>query len=266
MPTERTDFVKLVAAGNDFILIDGQPGPDLASFAVRACCRQTGIGADGVILLHRAGPAGIEVTIANPDGSIAKMCGNGVRCAALYALQTGATSPLPVSLLGREQVHELRAWLAGDLVEVTSPQPKTVDGPVTIGGIDYYTLDTGTEYAVAFVPAVDAVDVAGLGPAIRHHQSFGPAGVSVTFAQAWSGGLRVRTYERGNEAETLSCGSGAVAAAVVARHLGIAAGEVVPVSNRGGEPLRVRLAGTGPPFEVLTLSGPAKVVFTGTVA
>ncbi len=267
MPTERMDFIKLVAAGNDFILIErpiGSPFPGLAAFAVRACRRETGIGADGVLLLQRRSAASIDVTVANPDGSVAKMCGNGARCAALHALRSGATPPLSVSLLGRHQVHELSAWLNDDLVEMTSPQPKEVIGPVSLAGLDYYALDTGTEYAVAFVPDVDAVDVARLGQMIRHHPRFGTGGVSVTFAQSLPGGLKVRTYERGNEAETLSCGSGAVAAVVAAHHLGLPIGEVVPVHNRGGE-LRVRLAGNRPPFDVLTLSGPAKVVFTGTI-
>lgn len=268
MPTEPMDFVKLVASGNDFILVEGQISPpfdDLASFAVWACQRQTGIGADGVLLLDRNSATSTEVTIANPDGSIAKMCGNGVRCAALHALRSGATPPLSVRLLGRDQVHELRAWLTDGVVEMTSPQPKTVCGPVTLAGLDYYALDTGTEYAVAFVPDIDAVDVAKLGPMIRHHPQFGVGGTSVTFAQLLRGGFRVRTYERGNEAETLSCGSGAVAAVVTAHHLGMPIDEVVLVHNRGGEPLRVRLAGNRLPFDVLTLAGPAQVVFSGTL-
>jgi diaminopimelate epimerase len=87
----------------------------------------------------------------------------------------------------------------------------------------------------------------------------------VTFAQSLPDGLKVRTYERGNEAETLSCGSGAVASVVTAHHLGMPIGDVVSVRNRGGVPLRVRLVGEGQPFDVLTLSGPAQAVFSGTV-
>lgn len=262
------DFVKLVAAGNDFILVEGSISPpfrDLASFAMWACRRQTGIGADGVLLVQRKDAGHIMVTVANPDGSIAKMCGNGARCAALHALRSGATSPLTVSLLGRDQVHCLTAWLTDGMVEMTSPQVKAVTGPVTIGGIDYYSLATGTEYAVAFVTDVDSVDVATLGPMIRHHPRFAPGGTSVTFAQSLPDGLKVRTYERGNEAETLSCGSGAVASVVTAHHLGMPIGDVVSVRNRGGVPLRVRLVGEGRPFGILTLSGPAQAVFSGTV-
>jgi diaminopimelate epimerase len=262
------DFVKLVAAGNDFILVEGGipvSFSDLPSFAVWACQRQTGIGADGVLLLRRMEAGHVQVTVANPDGSIARMCGNGARCAALYSLLSGAASPLTVSLLGRDQVHSLVAWLTDGVVEMTSPQPKSVSGPVTIAGLDYYALDTGTEYAVAFVPDVDSVDVAELGPMIRHHPYFGSAGTSVTFAQSVAGELMIRTYERGNEAETLSCGSGAVASAVTARHLGMPIGEVVSVRNRGGIPLRVRLSGAGPPFDTLTLSGPAEAVFSGRI-
>ena len=134
-----------------------------------------------------------------------------------------------------------------------------------LDGFDFHTVDTGTEYAVAFVDDVDRIDLATVGPAIRHHPHFAPGGTSVSFAELRPDGLRVRTYERGNEAETLSCASGAVACAVVARTLGLPIPDRVAVHNRSADPLSVRIVGTGPPFVALTSTGSVARVFAGTV-
>lgn len=270
MPTEErtVDFVKLVAAGNDFILIDGDrqaPPWDLPAFSSWACHREDGVGADGLLVLRRKGPGHVRLTVVNPDGSIAKMCGNGARCAAFYTMRSDSAGPLTVEFAGRDRWHTLSARPAEDLVELTSPQPRGIEGPIPIDGFDFYTLDTGTEYAVAFVNDVDRIDVPGLGRAVRHHPRFAPGGTSVSFAERRDDGLKVRTYERGNEAETRSCGSGAVACAVLAHHLGLVTGPRVPVHNRSGMPLVVGIEGGGPPFDALTLAGPARLVFTGSL-
>ena len=255
-------FVKFVAAGNDFVLVDGDRHlvpPDLAGFGSWVCRPQIGVGADGLVVVRRSAPDRIDVTVVNPDGSTAKMCGNGVRCAAHYALHAGMRAPLRV-VLGR---HKLVARPAAGAVEVTSPRPGPVHGPTQLAGLDFYTVDTGTEYAVALVPDLEAVDVAGLGRWVRYHDRFAPYGTSVSFAQVVDGALAVRTYERGNEAETLSCGSGAVACAMVARHLGAIPDGPIAIRTRSGRPLGVRLGGAPPPFDGVTLTGPAEVVFTG---
>ncbi|TCO60860.1 diaminopimelate epimerase [Actinocrispum wychmicini] len=259
----------MVAAGNDFVLLDtdscGVPD-DVSGLAVWACRPHSGIGADGLILLRRDGPDRLGVTVVNPDGSIAKMCGNGARCAAYYAFATGTSGPLTVEL-GR---HTMRAWSRGGLVEVTSPEPDRIGGPVRLAtkeidtALDLYTVDTGTPYAVAIVPDADALDVNELGRFVRYHPHFAPDGLSVSVAQVRDDGLAVRTYERGNEEETLSCGSGAVACVAVARSLGLVSEGTVAAHTRSGTPLLVRIAGDAPPFGALTLTGPAEVVFEGT--
>jgi diaminopimelate epimerase len=257
-------FVKLVAAGNDFVLLDtdlcGVPD-DVPGLALWACRPHTGVGADGLVLLARDGPDRLRVTVVNPDGSVAKMCGNGVRCAAYQAFRSGAAGPLDIEL-GR---HEMRAWPRADLVEVTSPRPDRVGGPVRLSELDFHTVDTGTEYAVALVDDIDAVDMNSLGRYVRHHPHFAPGGTSVSVAQVVPDGIAVRTYERGNEEETLSCGSGAVACVAVARSLGLVADGVIQAHTRAGTPLSVRIAGAAPPFSTLTLVGPAEVVFEGTL-
>lgn len=289
MPSERreVEFVKLVAAGNHFVLLDADrdpPPPDVAAFVVRACRPATGIGADGVLLVRRTAADAVRLTVFNPDGSIAKMCGNGARCAAYHVLRQDGGSQLSVTL-GRDRLHTLHARLvgsgdgegsggdgsgggggSGEAVELSSPQPLATAGPIRLDGFDFHTVDTGTEYAVAFVDDVERIDVAAVAPPIRHHHRFAPGGTSVSFAELRPDGLRVRTYERGNEEETLSCASGAVACAVVARTLGLPIPDRVAVHNRSADPLSVRIVGTGPPFAALTSTGPVARVFGGTVA
>ncbi|MFL6138255.1 MAG: diaminopimelate epimerase [Frankiaceae bacterium] len=261
-------FTKLVAAGNDFVLVDEDRSPavpPISEFSRWACRRDVGIGADGVLMMRRTGADSVNLVVANPDGSIAKMCGNGARCGAYYALTHGLAAPLTMTFAGRDRDHSLQARSDGGLIEMTSPQPHAVGDPIEIDGFDFYSVDTGTEYAVTFVDAVDAVDVPEVGRLVRYHPRFAPGGTSVTFAQVTPDGLRARTYERGNEAETLSCSSGAVAAAVVARHAGLQDSEKVRVHNRSYAPLLVRLDGRHLPGEPVTVSGPVEPVFTGTI-
>lgn len=257
-------FVKLVAAGNDFVLldVDAHGTPDaLPGLAVWACRAHSGIGADGLVLLRRVGPDRLRVAVVNPDGSVARMCGNGIRCAAWYAFRTGASGPVTVELGG----HELRAWPCDDLVEVESPVPNRVTGPIRLAGLDFHVVDTGTEYAVAAVPEIAQVDMHSLGPFVRYHERFAPHGTSVSVLQVVPDGLAVRTYERGNEEETLSCGSGAVACVAVARSLGLVPEGTVTAHTAAGVALLVRIAGAAAPFDTLTLAGPVTCVFEGTL-
>jgi diaminopimelate epimerase len=261
-------FHKMVAAGNDFVVINQDQSddllpPDLAAFSRQVCNRQFGAGADGLLLIERIGPVSIRLTVLNPDGSAAKMCGNGARCAALYALLVlGVPAPVTVRL----NQHEMQAWITDGRLEVTSPQPAAIEGPVRLLEHDLYLLNSGTEYAVAFVADVQElqrIDVNRLGSAIRYHPYFAPAGTSVSFIAPDGADLRVRTYERGNEEETLSCGSAAVADVVAARQLGMVADGLVAVHNRTEHPLLVRIDGATAPFRQLTLIGPARISYCG---
>lgn len=263
-------FHKMVAAGNDFVVINRDQSddllpPDLAAFGRRICNRQFGVGADGLLLIERSDPVGIRLTVINPDGSAAKMCGNGTRCAALYALLVlGVPAPVTVEL----NQHEMQAWITDGRLEVTSPQPAAIEGPVRLLDHDLYLLNSGTEYAVSFVTDIQelqSIDVNRLGRAIRYHPYFAPAGTSVSFIAAVGADLWVRTYERGNEEETLSCGSAAVADVVAARQLGMVADGLVTVQNRTEHPLLVRIHGAAAPFSQLTLIGPARITFCGTI-
>lgn len=264
----RAGFRKVHGAGNDFILITGPfEHADMPGLARDLCARQTGIGADGLVIstVLSSDPPGYEVRCLNADGSEATMCGNALRCAALCAAADHGHTRLSIVMAGVPHRAEVR----GGEVAVTAEAGPVHRAAAVAGehgqGLEFDAVHTGTEHAVTFVADVDAVDVAGLGRAVRYHRSFAPAGANVSFVRAAGPDLlRIRTYERGVEAETLSCGSGAVAAVVAARARGLIADGMVTVQNRARAPLTVRpeSASAGRTFWV---SGPAAIVFTGEI-
>jgi diaminopimelate epimerase len=256
----RIPFWKLSGAGNDFVLLSGLPkGRSGAALARSLCDRRSGVGADGLLVMTRRA-AKIRLDYWNADGSSA-FCGNGSRCAVLWAFAMGW-------LKGREFTLEtnrgsLTARLTGKgRAEVSMPAPKDLRlGRIfNVAGhpLPVHSVDTGVPHAVVFVPDIDRIDVAGVGRALRFHKIFGRAGANVDFVEIRKNDLFIRTYERGVEAETLACGTGIVAAAFVARVLGFG-GSPVRVVVRGGDALSVSFD-EGPRLE-----GPGKVIFSGEV-
>ncbi|MEI6839637.1 MAG: diaminopimelate epimerase [Methanomicrobiales archaeon] len=268
------EFTKLHGNGNDFILIDEYervviPDQMKGEFAASFCDRHFGIGADGVLFLSKATTTGdLRMRLFQPDQSEAEMCGNGVRCFAKYAYDH--------SLIGTNGVIETMAGLmpvemnyTGEdfMAKVLMPGPKfdRKEIPATGSG-DYdeqiedyevFAVNTGVPHAVIFVPSVDSVDITAVSPGIRHHATF-PAGANVNFVEkTGTDKIRIRTFERGVEDETLSCGTGATACAAMAHKLGFT-GETVHVDTEGG-PLNIYLG-----KETFT-EGPASTVFTGTL-
>jgi diaminopimelate epimerase len=267
-PRTCLEFRKVHGAGNDFILINGPFAcTDLPGLARELCTRQTGIGADGLVVSTRlsSDPPAFEVRCLNPDGSEATMCGNALRCAAFCTASDYGHTEVGMIMAGVRHRAEVR----GAEVAVTAEAGPVLRAAAIVENDgqtrEFDSVHTGTEHAVTFVTDVDAVDVEGLGRAARYHESFAPDGTNVSFVQAAGPDvLRIRTYERGVEAETLSCGSGAVAAVVAARARHLTGTGTVTVSNRARVPLTVRPdpAGTGRTFWV---SGPAAIVFKGVI-
>ncbi|HEY0834704.1 MAG TPA: diaminopimelate epimerase [Azospirillum sp.] len=265
-------FTKMHGCGNDFILIDDRAArfAGLESrMAVTLCDRRFGIGADGLILLRRPGRAAADLTMVfvNRDGLVGEMCGNGARCLAAFARRCGAE--------GERLVIDTPAGLVtaafdGGLVRLSVTEPRILDADVRVdvGGrmYSFMAVDSGPPHAVTFVDDadLDAVDVDAVGPAVRHHPAFGPRGVNVNFAAVRDGRLRMRTFERGVEAETLACGTGAVACAAAASQCG-ALGSPVTVVTRSGAPLTVAFRRDGGHFADVVLTGPAAFVATGTL-
>ena len=272
------EFAKLHGNGNDFILIDEYgrqyiPDDMKAQFAALYCDRRFGIGADGVLYLSKSEKADLRMRLFQPDESEAEMCGNGIRCLAKYAFDAGYVKEsctvetpagiIPVLMAYREEEGE-----AVFFATIHMPDPKfdrkdipaTGEGEYreTIEGMTVYAVNTGVPHAVIFVDAADSVDMEALGPKIRRHPTF-PNGANANFVErSGENTLRIRTFERGVEEETLSCGTGAAAAAAVASHLKYV-GTTVNVETRGG-PLVVYL---GPETR---MEGPATTVFTGQIS
>lgn len=261
-------FVKYTGAGNDFILIDHRVvlfPVDRPALIEWLCHRQLGVGGDGLVLIGPGARAPHLMRIFNADGSEAEMCGNGLRCVVHYLHEVGwGTAPYRIEVNG----HCYEATLCGEQITHSLPSPTRfkwsfpLDGVAE--GIDW--IDTGVPHAVLFVDDLEGVDVAGVGRTIRYHPHFSPRGTNVNFvAVSGEGAIRVRTYERGVEAETLACGTGATAAALAAsRRFGWSSGPV-EVEVRSGERLVVHFEWSGSTMANLTLTGPAQRVFTGSV-
>jgi diaminopimelate epimerase len=246
--------------GNDFAIVDADHYvPDRAAFAEHACAD---LGVDGVLFLaveSQYTPPRAVMTLVQPDGSTAAMCGNGARCAARWVAEREGADTVMLDT----QAGTRRAEVGGETVTVEMGEPDfdpeaapvNRDEPMveeSLAGYAVTAVNTGVPHAVAFVDDVDSVDLESDAPALRHHEAF-PEGANVTLASAdEDGGFRQRTFERGVEGETRSCGTGAVAVAVVARRLGLLddGQEEVTVRPPGGT-LEVDLSGdrallTGP--------------------
>jgi diaminopimelate epimerase len=259
------EFIKISATGNDFILIDNRSGrweaQRDAAFFSRLCRHRLRIGADGVILLEESGRADFRFVHINSDGSLAGMCGNGSRAIAWFATLLGIGGGRPTFEIN-ERIYQ--ADVRG--LEVTTafvpPGPADLDCDIVgdpgmqAGGF----IDTGVPHYVIFVQDAAAVDVAGRGSWYRHHAAF-PAGANIDFvAPAGAHDLNVRTFERGVEAETLACGTGAVASSIISHHRGLVLSPVT-VHFPGGD---VTVAFDDSHTRV-TLSGTVTPVYAGTL-
>lgn len=211
-------FYKYHAAGNDFILIDDRDKsfPSHSQELIqRLCHRKFGVGADGLLLLQHSQIADYKMRIFNSDGQEASMCGNGVRCLTHFAFQK-EPSLSSVRFETKKGIVSSRAQGPNIAVDFGVPQ---FLGKASLQGCAGFVVDTGVPHAVVFVSDAEAIDVEKLGKEIRYDRQFYPDGVNVNFVQIYSeSSLRVRTYERGIEGETLSCGTGLAAAAYIACH------------------------------------------------
>ncbi len=264
--------VKMSGAGNDFLLVDNRAGllqeGEASELAKAACPRRVSAGADGLILLERSRKAGhdFHMRTFNADGSEAEMCGNGFRCAAVFARQIGAAAQ-------QQRVETLAGSLlaaaAGDglsaRVQMSEPSGLEVKEELDVLGekCALYCINTGVPHAVEFVEDVAAVDVKRRGSCIRYHAAFKPKGTNANFVQLLGGSrIKTRTYERGVEDETLACGTGAAAAAIAAS---LAHGYRPPVEvlTAGGDVLMIHFEQQGEGVSAPFLEGPVKTVYKG---
>lgn len=253
------DFYKYQGTGNDFILIDGRSLPGRAGvieLIPALCDRRFGIGSDGVIFIGNHEEADFEMTFYNPDGSMS-FCGNGSRCAVSFAASHGLIEGKTTRFVSNDGSHN--AEILND-ERIALQMSEVKDWEMVDNGI---FLNTGSPHLVWFVEDLENFEVEEEGRRWRNNPRFAPGGgTNVNFVQRDEDRLRIRTYERGVEAETLSCGTGVTAAALAAALERDGNGNYF-VSTEGGE-LEVSYQKQGDSFEEVYLIGPARAVFKGT--
>ena len=266
-------FTKAVGSGNDFIIIDRrlEKVPDPAKMAQDLCRRHLSIGADGILLLEKArlkashyekNRAEYRMRIFNPDGSEAEMCGNGLRCFLLYLVRKKlAETERFIAVETKAGLR--RGKVEGNFVTASLGEPKNpiLSFPLDVDERRFTAsfVNTGVPHTVIEVEDLANFPVKELGRKIRFHPKFAPAGANVDFVEIRDNLILIRTYERGVEDETLSCGTGAAAAGFLLRQLGkillpvkvqAASGEILTVSERDNE---------------IFLAGKVRIVYEGTL-
>lgn len=264
----KIKFTKAVATGNDFIIVDNRSSDikQLSALSKKMCRRKRSIGADGLLVIEASKKADFKMRIFNPDGSEAEMCGNGSRCVALYAAAKKIARPgMTIETLA----GILNATVKGNNVKVKLTEPKEIKWNfcLMIDKCPYHLnfVDTGVPHVVHFVDDLEKIDVKNLGAHIRGHSEFSPEGTNADFVKIINkNNIKIRTYERGVEDETLACGTGAAASAIIA-----AESERMPspvtVETRSGEKLKVHFEMINGEFKNVYLEGAAEVVFEGTI-
>ncbi|MFD2257995.1 diaminopimelate epimerase [Luteolibacter algae] len=266
-------FYKMNGAGNDFIIIDNRDlSINLDEDTIAALCdRHRGIGADGLLAVEPAEHgADYKFRYYNADGGEAEMCGNGARCFGFFTAHLSDSEELPESVSFETIAGTLSADIVGDDIRIAMSEPKDLElkAPIELEGhaADFYFLNTGVPHVVSFVEDVQAVDVVTYGRTVREHPHFAPNGTNANFAQILAPDhIAIRTYERGVEDETLACGTGMVASALI-HHLLTGAESPIKVDVEGGDTLSVGFEKTSDTtFTNVTLTGPADFVFEGEI-
>ncbi len=262
-------FTKMNGAGNDFVVVDNRDGRSSldARRIARLCDRHRGVGADGLLAVEpAANGADFRMRYYNADGGEAEMCGNGARCFARFA---GRLAGQDEAVSFETIAGVITAKLLGDRVQIqmSQPGPMKLNEQVEADGVAhaFHTVNTGVPHAVLLVENLASVDVQKIGSALRWHAHFAPKGTNVNFVQTLEPGLlAIRTYERGVEGETLACGTGVVASALVHQRL-TGAPSPLRVRVQGGDALEVGFEIDGDTYRNVTLAGPADFVFDGEV-
>jgi diaminopimelate epimerase len=259
-------FYKMSGSGNDFIIIDNRNNivdeSDLSNFIVNVCRRKMSVGADGVILVENTGNADFKWRFFNSDGSVAEMCGNGARCVARFAyLNNIAGSNMSFETLA----GLVKAEVIEERVKVKMTDPFDFETDVTIelknGLTSIYSINTGVPHVVMVKNSIDDIDIVKIGREIRYHDRFSPAGTNVNFVcHIKDNTIAIRTYERGVEDETLACGTGAAASAIVMAHK-MKLDAPLSVLTRSGEYLNIFFKEKEGQYYDIYLEGGARIIY-----
>lgn len=255
-------------SGNDFILIDNREGQvrdeDMARIVERACRRRESVGADGVIFVVKSRKYDFGWRFFNADGGEVEMCGNGGRCVSRFAYLKGITGP---RMTFETMAGPVSAQVNDRIVRVLMPRPSGLSlnidlkNPGNWKSVDF--INTGVPHVVVQVEDLEKHPVFEQGRAIRYDQYFSPGGTNANFMKVTGpDSLEIRTYERGVEDETLACGTGSIACALVASARGLIKISPVRVKTRSGEELGIHFRKKGDSFEQVELEGNTAVIYT----
>lgn len=269
---KKIRFVKMVASGNDFVVVDQRSSRStgrarLQALAKRICDRRQGVGSDGLLVIQSSRCAEARMRIINADGSEAEMCGNGARCAALFLVRLAPRRQKKKSLKIQTQAGIIQAEVSGDTVKVRLTNPKEIkeDLSVRIAGrmMRVNFINTGVPHAVVFSEGLDKIDIKSIGRQLRNHKRFMPRGTNADFVEVKSGdSIAIRTYERGVEDETLACGTGSVAGALIFSLKSGFRGNI-RVQTKSGQVLKVYFDRIRDKIRNVWLEGEARIVYKG---
>lgn len=264
--SREISFTKMVASGNDFVVIDNRKKAIkiTPAFVKKVCTAHTGVGADGILLVDNSRKAKFKMRIINSDGSEAEACGNGFRCIAKYAREV---MDFPATFKFDSGAGIIGANIRGKSITVGLSKPfgLKLRDQIEVEGhrLHYSFLNTGVPHVVIFVEGLKKIDVQTLGRAIRQHKKFKPKGTNVNFVEvSGKDSINVRTYERGVESETLACGTGSTASAIISVLSGFVKSPV-QVKTKSGEILTINFKRQGNRISNVTLQGEAHFVYEG---
>lgn len=260
------EFWKMQGSGNDFILIDNRDQAiseeEISNLVLKTCRRRTSVGADGVIFVIKSNKYDFAWRYFNADGGEVEMCGNGSRCVCRFAYLKGIAGP---RMTFETLAGPVSGEVNGRLVKVLMPLPSQMRLDVAIEkdpgweSVDF--INTGVPHVVVRVGDVDNHPVVDQGRALRYHEQFAPEGTNANFVQVLGPDqLAMRTYERGVEDETLACGTGAVASAIVSTERGLVKAPV-KVKTRSGEILTITFRKEGDRFREVWMEGSTTIVY-----
>ncbi len=270
-------FTKMSGAGNDFVFVDKKQNDSLqvhTNLVQKICDRRNGVGADGLITIEDSTTHNFIMNYYNADGSTGSLCANGARCALLFASESGRLEDKKAKFISNGIEYKGEVISDSEIKFYLNP-PKKIkyNFKIKAGGklLNAHFADTGSPHVVidineteGFLNSLDTVSVDALGREIRNLPEFSPGGTNVNFVNVKDEEIHIRTYERGVEAETLACGTGSVAAALicfVTKKLSVPV-KIIPKSN---EKLFVNFDVENSKVRNLSLTGPAKVTFTGKI-
>jgi diaminopimelate epimerase len=264
----KIPFSKMTGCGNDFIIIDNRrkilDADRLGDFVRKVCAPKLSVGADGLVLVEPSTKVNFKWRFFNSDGSVAEMCGNAARCVARFAVLKRIAPP---QMAFETLAGIIEAEVRGRQMKVLMVPPVglklNIDVPIDGQSRQMHFINTGVPHAIQFVDQAASVAVKDLGKKIRFHAQFQPAGTNANFVQVVDRKhIKVRTYERGVEDETLACGTGAVASALIAAKEGFI-DSPVEAQTSGGEILKIYFEAKGDGFDRVFLEGDARVVYEG---